>query len=99
MYRTGVAISRQAARATRAWRGISVASFSAPPFDERLIEHMFQSSLDALRSTREQIFGFAEAGRDEENRLVHLLEQVQAETEECIKLVDKLEAETRAARE
>lgn len=76
-----------------------MASFSAPPFDERLIEQMFQSSLDALRSTREQIFGIAEAGREEENRLLHLLEQVQAETEECIKLVDKLEAETRAARE
>lgn len=73
--------------------------FSAPPFDERLIEQMFQGSLDALRTTREHVFGIAEAGREEQNRLQLLLEQVKAETEECIKLVDKLEAESRAARD
>ncbi len=73
--------------------GIRVTYFSAPPLDERFIEQMFQSSLEALRTTREQVFGIAEAGRDEQNRLMLLLEQVQAELAECIELVDELEIE------
>lgn len=72
--------------------------FSAPPLDERFIEQMFQSSLEALRTTREQVFGIAEAGRDEQNRLMLLLEQVQAELAECIELVDELEIKSRDAR-
>lgn len=71
---------------------------SAPPFNERIIEQVFQGSLQALRTTREQVFGIAEAGRDEMGRLQVLLEQVQAETVQCIALVDALDEKSRAAR-
>lgn len=72
--------------------------FTAPPFDERFIEQVFQGSLEALRATREQVFGIAEAGRDEFNRLLLLLDQVQEDTNQCIALVDELEAKSREAR-
>lgn len=79
--------------------GIRVTYFSVPPVDERLIEQMFQRSLEALRTTREHVFDIAEAVWEEQNRLLQLLEQVKEETERCIELVDRLEAESRAARE
>lgn len=72
--------------------------FSTPPLDERFIEQVFQSSLEALRATREQVFGIAEAARDELNRLLLLLDQVQEETNQCIALVEDLERKTREAR-
>lgn len=78
--------------------GFRVSYFSAPPFDERLIEQVFQGSLEALRATREQVFGIAEAGRDELNRLQLLLDQVQEEAADCIALVDELEAKSHQAR-
>jgi len=52
-----------------------------------------------LRTTREQVFQIAESGRQELERLKLLVEQVQAETEECIADVDRLERASREARE
>lgn len=75
-----------------------MSDFSAQPFDERLIEQVFQGSLEALRATREQVFGIAEAGRDELNRLRLLLDQVQEEAAACIALVDELEKKSQQAR-
>lgn len=75
-----------------------VTGYSAPPFDERLIEQVFRGSLETLRTTREQVFGIAEAGRDELNRLRLMVEQVQVEATQCIRLVDSLSAKSRKAR-
>ncbi|MBO8142104.1 MAG: sensor histidine kinase [Firmicutes bacterium] len=68
------------------------------PLDEQWLEHVFQSSVDALRQTRDELYEISEAVRDELERLRHLLEQVQRAVAECIGQVEQLEAQSAAAR-
>lgn len=78
--------------------GEGVAEDVAFVLDERIIEDVFQGSIDALRSTREQVFQIGESGRSELERLQQQVNRVTAETQACIVNVDQLERASKQAR-
>lgn len=62
------------------------------------LEGIFDQTMAALGTAREQMFDIAESARQEYERLSRAVLEVKAETESCIALVDQLEAENRRCR-